>query len=690
MTEELAAALATEEGLRVARELEAAGLLAPPRDALPAARPPASEPRPISIWQPVGEGAELCWVRPPSGPFGDHYAAREVLLPRRGLRPRRICFFGESVAAGYLYAPHLTPAGVLAAKLEAAAGPGEFEVLDLARTNETLTTLRATVEASLQLTPDLLVMFAGNNWNLLEMPRCSPFAPRVEDRRGYAEAVASGGLAAPRELAARELLGRFWTFAEKLAALRTEAGCEVMWVIPEVNLADWPHRQPVAWLAGGGAAAWYEALAEARAALAAGDLGRAEAAAWCMIELDGETCPTPCQLLVEVFLRRGDCARAALAARAAVDADASATAAGLSAPRASSFAQGLIERAAAEFGFRSVDLRRELAAPSGGSLPGRDLFLDYCHLNARGIDLAMSAVARQVLAWGGFAAAAELRAVSPAPAVEATAWLGAAMHTAHRLLPEGELRPRLRELCRTALAADPGVASAMLDLATARLSPVPAVLSRAQGPNLASPYRLSLQHGWRWDEVDAELLLALEEALAEDQPAAADELRKLLADSWMMRAPRLELSRSPFLWQPLERFLPDLLPAADLPGRAFLRCPSPEATFCLPWWSGELTLEFILRLPAIGGEPPQVSQVTVQVGEGRLAELEVGAAWHRVRLPVPPELLRPGLNRLTLRWPPLPAVDEHALAWFCSRQELGREADLFPVFGEVYAVTALR
>ena len=108
--------------------------------------------------------------------------------------------FGESAAAGYLYAPHLTPARVLESQLENLGGEGAFEVIDLARVNECLGPLVDTVSSSLQINPDLLVIFAGNNWNLLETPEVSPYAPSVTARQGYATALRSAGLAGPVRL----------------------------------------------------------------------------------------------------------------------------------------------------------------------------------------------------------------------------------------------------------------------------------------------------------------------------------------------------------------------------------------------------------------------------------------------------------------------------------------------------------
>ncbi len=171
LCEELARGLSGEGGLRLVRLMQLSGLLRAPVG-FPIADPTGAavtdgKPRPISIWKPVEGAGEPIWERPEPSPLGDHYAARR----RFGQRPeegcRRVVFFGESVAAGYLYAPWHTPARVLEGQLNA-AGADKWEVIDLARTNERLASMVDTFEASLQLAPQVAVFFAGNNWPLLE------------------------------------------------------------------------------------------------------------------------------------------------------------------------------------------------------------------------------------------------------------------------------------------------------------------------------------------------------------------------------------------------------------------------------------------------------------------------------------------------------------------------------------------
>src|SRR6476661_6685681 len=86
----LAELLATPEGLRTARLLQAAGLLGNPPE--PEPRPLPRPPEPISIWQPREVDGETVWVRPEPLPLGDHYAAVPVLRRKKVQLPLRVGF----------------------------------------------------------------------------------------------------------------------------------------------------------------------------------------------------------------------------------------------------------------------------------------------------------------------------------------------------------------------------------------------------------------------------------------------------------------------------------------------------------------------------------------------------------------------------------------------------------------------
>jgi hypothetical protein len=690
----LADLLATPEGLRTARLLQAAGLLGAPARSGPSSLP--RPPEPISIWEPRDLDGETVWIRPDPRPLGDHFAATKILRRKRAELPLRVGFFGESVAAGYLYAPHVTPARVLESDLQAIGGAANFEVVDLARTNETLPSLAETVRTSLQIQPDVLVLFIGNNWNLLETPEISPYAPSVIARQRYGKALREEGTVGP----IRQAEERLRAVAEAaLGAIAEIAGLihvPVVVVLPEVNLADWETRQPPVWLKEDGTARWHALYSDAVERLERQDFPTALAVARALQELDGGACSATWRLLARAEIGLGDFEAARRSCRAEIDAAPYATLATLSAPQVTTLARDLLREAARQHGFLTVDLQEIFAThiftkPAGSGLPDRRLFLDYCHLTLEGIQVAMAAVAAEVLNLSGMIEETQnwnvllphLPAPSISPEAEATARFGAAIHTAHRLLATSAKRPLLEHWCEAALDASPGIETAMLDLVAARCAPCPAVLTAAQQRNLASPYRLTLQHGWRWDHLDADLILAIRAVLERRGRPVTEILDRLLLEHLAVRPEGTELLDPIYLWEPLERFFPEVMDLEDLPRRATLRSPWPETAFCLICdATRDLEIEITLRVP-FGNGP-----VRIAVNGAEVATIGGGGSWTRTTVRIDLRFLRRGLNQLILRWP-MPAIrGEVALAEVMDRLEIGVAADLHPVFGEVFSMMA--
>ncbi len=676
----LAELLATPKGLRTARLLQAAGLLG--KAPAPEPRPLPRLPEPISIWQPCEIDGETVWVRPDPQPLGDHFAATKILRRKKAELPLRVVLFGESAAAGYLYAPHVTPARVLQTQLQEIGGESNFEVIDLARTNETLGGLAETVRASLQINPDVLVLFAGNNWNLLETPEVSPYAPSVLARQRYGHALRENGIAGPIRQAEERLRERADVALGAISEIAWTVRVPVIVVIPEVNLIDWETRQPPVWLPGDGAARWHILYAESIEKLDRKDFRGALETAQSLVDLDG--CSSSWRLLARACLGLGDHEAAHRACLAEIDAARYATLAFLSAPQVTTQARELLREATRRHGFIPVDLREIF------NLPDRRLFLDYCHLTLEGIHLAMAAVTAQVLNLSGMIEEDQdwqslLPRLSPpsiSPEAEATARFGAAIHTAHRLLPTGSKRPILEHWCEAALDASPGIADTMLDLVAARCAPCPAVLTAAQQRNLSSPYRLTLQHGWRWDHLDADLIEAIRAVLERRGHRASEIIDRLLLEHLALREEGTELLDPIYLWEPLERFYPEVMDFADLARRATLRCPWPETSFCLICEGDrDVDLEITLRVPVAG-------PVRIAVNDREIGGIEAAERWTRRALRTDRKNLRRGLNRLTLRWP-LPTIEgQTALAAAADRLELGIAADLHPVFGEVFSLVA--
>jgi hypothetical protein len=432
-----------------------------------------------------------------------------------------------------------------------------------------------------------------------------------------------------------------------------------------------------------------------------------------MVELDGGTCPTPFRLLAAAHLAAAADGAAAAHLAAARDAAVSETEAThypllafLAAPQADTAARGVLAAAARRHGWDAVDLREVFAAATGSPLPGRRLFLDYCHLTAEGMHLAMAALAHALLRRAGEPVAERgwrrLAAELPGPweavpagraaAAEATAFLGAAVHTAHRHLPVTARGELVDHWCRAALDRDEGsAAAAMLDLADARTAPGPALLNAAQGRNLARQAPLLLQHGWRWPHLDGELLAAMHRVLAARRRPEAAEVAALVAGRRAAAvAAGLELAHPPVhLAEPLLRPFPEATAPEGLAPAATLRALWPRTAFDLPLPAAAgsaLHLVLTVRLPEHDGE----GDVAISLDGRTVGRFRAGSGWRRIRmeLPVPP--VPPGevplFRRLALCWPAPAAAGPDPLAVPVRALREGRGAMLHPVLGELFSL----
>jgi hypothetical protein len=99
--------------------------------------------------------------------------------------------------------------------------------------------------------------------------------------------------------------------------------------------------------------------------------------------------------------------------------------------------------------------------------------------------------------------------------------------------------------------------------------------------------------------------------------------------------------------------------------------------------------------PSPGVDIPRRGTVTVSVDGREAGRCLLGGRWTRATFRLPAGELAelaemgPGLHRVAVRWPMPPPVGEAALEGAKSRLAEGVEADLHPVFGEVFSLRVL-
>ena len=698
--EDLARWLATDEGLRQVRLLQAleialpgtpsptAAPAAPADPRLPAAlasrsRPKApAAPLPIGPWRPQAGAGGLRFVRDAPPGLGDPWPPHAELTPKRADGPRRICFLGESAAAGWFYAPHLTPALVLERQLAALGAP--FEVVNLAKVDLSAPELLGLLGSVHQLQPDVLVVYAGNNWP----QRYQAPPPGAPGSAETAAAFRADGFAGVQRMAERATARLAGEVVARLARLASDGGVPVIVVVPEANLADFDRSAPPSWLPGADLAQWH-ALAETAAGhLDAGAPADAEGLARRMIALDGGRAPGAQRLLCRALAAQGRLDEAALAARAEIDARAWDNHPFV--PTASSAVLRVLRTEAPAQGLRVVDLPELFAAHGGTPLPGRRYFLDYCHLTPEGMAVSMAAVAAEVLALQGAAPGwREVLAAAPAPEVaperEARARFMAALYTRHWTDTDAPA-PAFTHWIEAALEAAPEAAAAVMrGYAATRCVPAPALLFSSGQQELFAGVDRSERHIWSAPHLDPEALRAIAAALARRGAPLAAEVEAALLRHHGVGARPLDLLRSTYHWGLTDQ------PRANSSLRhhppAFYAARAPRAHFCLVTEGGRpVQLALTARLPRVQG--PRAGTLGVMVEGEPVGSVELDHGWGQHTVTLPGDALRRGINRLTLRWPAPPPEGEAALAHIGLRLDQRVGVDIHPVFGQVMELRA--
>lgn len=646
----LAQSLAQTPANQHAETLQAAGLSfaatpAKARNDLP----------PISIWQPQREGDAIIYRRPPSGPMGDHFSDMQHFAQTPDPKCKRLCWFGESAAAGYLFSPHFTPAKCLAHALGMS-----WEVLDFARTNETLDGLNKTMQAALCLQAHTWVIFTGNNWNLLETGPLSPYTPQAESRFAAAATLAEGGVSQLVEAATYRWFQKASALMADLAIWQQTYGLNIVLIGPAVNRSQWRSWQPLHRVEGR-VDTWYRHFEAARVALQDGDGKAAETAALSMLKTSDWLNPSAYDLYAQALRAQGLEEKAETASQAAIDQAHGVTAAHLDSPRAGTLVQTLLQKSAQQHGFGWLDLNQVLTDDAHD-------FVDYCHLTPAAMHKMADQLCHQVLQ---VKPSGQLK---PDPELLTTGYIGAALHSAHRYLGDGK-QPWIAYWLVQALDSNPAAIDRLLDLVAMRLAGGDSYLHPAQTRNLAQTYPLQQQHGWRYAHVDAIFIQSLQQLLQQRQHAKLDQLELLLEQSTWPTGHHNLLRY--WLWEPLEQPLDELIEYADLQTHHHLTWLWPRTEFALLLPSNRhIKLHLTLRTPET-----ERGDITIHFEQKALSSVSTNKDWQQITLAWQPTHTKPSLQRLSIRWP-LPQQAQ-PLAETIEKLKQNRDAGLHPIFGQI-------
>jgi hypothetical protein len=356
--------------------------------------------------------------------------------------------------------------------------------------------------------------------------------------------------------------------------------------------------------------------------------------------------------------------------------------------------QALFRRKADEHRFGLVDLPRILERESGGAPPGRDAFLDYCHMTSAAMGATVAAIGSAVLRGGRATATASVGGSNVPTETEARARLLSALLTLHRGTPAEAARTDstdrvARHFVDSALSIWPDGGKFLASYIESRAAPTWAMPLSAATQSMTAGLGDLFAYASLHDNVDGGAVRLLVELLADRAPPLGSSvgaaIRTLVENHGVVSEPR-DLAEPVYRWLSSD--------AEDRPGpfgaaeEGFIRARWPACRFCLVCdATRDVDLEITARLPE-SEAPRRDTVLSVFVNDALADTASLGTRWTATHVRVPSQELQYGVNRITLRWPALPPDGDRALRRIVQRLESGLPADLHPVFGELFSLSA--
>ena len=644
---------------------------------IPSALTPATNS--IGIWNKVSEDGNEIYTRQLEARM-DWWLWAKVhqFAAKPAPGKKRVILLGESVARGYLYDPFYTVAQELEAQLNSDATGGlKAEVLDLARTDLGLPMLQQLLADSLQLQPDAIVIFAGNNW-LHTMKDTIP----AEEYQRLSLLLQKGDLSGIRDLLEDRFAGLVTRFLEFAGVLSREHGVPIVFVIPEFNLADWRSNtleKNVTGLHPEKLSEWLALRDRGEKALQYEDHIVLDAIASGLIELD-ETHPLGYEWKAAVATYFGRKEEARLMLEKARDTAIYGRAE--TKPRCFAVVRRVINALAAGLGIGVVDLPAVFKKELNGDLPGRQLFMDYCHLSVPGIKIAMKHAAAEVakifLQREIPVTAFTDSGLYPDAEALAVAHIAAAVHNAHY----GQLYPVLLHHCAAAARAAPLANAFMREFVDFSSRKVSNTLCKAHEKVVESgvftQYEggLGFIHSRRSKLLDIPLVGAMLRILEEGGEDLSQQVTDLrIAEHAVTGNRPVDLLESYYSAASYDVF------NAELPALNYYQSRNSRSEMVfVSDGTTPLRATLVCRLPHATEEMP----VELFLNGKTLTTVTVGATWKTVELTIEPKFfVEKGIQTLKIQWPVDQRFDRNSSARVVTPVEfLDR---MYPVWGEIFS-----
>jgi hypothetical protein len=622
----------------------------------------------VGIWEAKDEPTGRSFVRVDTGERW-HFWANVQKIPPKGPR-RRVVLIGESAAKGYLYHPRFTAAQALQQMMNAACGPAQIEVVDLARVNILHDQLQELITQALHLEPDALVIFAGNNWSPLG------YAPEEQLLEMASAFRATGSWRGVKESCESFLITYTREILCLLGEIVRERGIPVVFVLPEFNLADWiTDCECPPLLSSEQTDAWLRARDEAEQLLKGDAWEKAECLGNRLIQLDEGATPVGFNVLAEVSRKRGDHQAARTFLELARDTVISWP--GRQTPRCYSVIQQTIREEAPDQGIHVVDLPREFAKHLGGEVVGLRLFLDYCHLTLEGIRISMALTAETLLPLLKYPVKSCKELAQIDMKVGANVCAGAHFLAAVYNGNWGQRMDVVRHHIRRALEFDRSIAKIMQLFLDFHIKRVPASLCRSfeqlwESPHVPAIIVLYNDQGGNF--LNPSLVNAMVDELEEVGIPARSDIERLLIQQHGVENRAVNLVDALYSTGSYSRFLMDRRPE-------FYKATTRTTTFPLVCDKPE-PLNFSITTKVLNVSANQT--ISLRLNGTLVAEIAATGRWATTTCCAPAGLVHPGINQVEIDWPMPVWSDEKQKERVADCLEAGEMVEITPLFGLIH------
>ncbi len=646
----------------------------------------------IGVWEPMYRGKEIVFSRNMNR--GDFFlwetTRQEIKLKKTG-GTKRVCFVGESTAAGMFFTPHITPALALKDHLSKLQPESDWEVIDLTRISLNAVGLVDLSEACLQLEPDYLIILAGNNWF---RSACFEHDAAISERVSYADVLEKIGVPGIANAYKTKVEQHTDFIFKSLCGVLEKHDTQTVFLLPSSNYEDWERNCPVPWLGEKKTARWHEVYDNALSALASDEFHQALTLGQTLLELDGGIYPSSNRLVANSLIKLERFDEAYPYCLAEVD-YANVFTKVTSIPGMPSFAKTRILKADTPKNMKIIDLDPILSESLGKKTLDKSLFIDYCHMTPAGFYASMVPVAAHLLRAPSKKFINTEIKPSVDPFILAIGHLYVALYTIHVNQPIANTVQLEEAVVLFQLSVD--YSDKILDAmeyyvkARAIFHEDKAIFSLSQcGQRLFelvnSPFDFKVsQH--TPGAVDPIAIEAICRCLENNGRQGL----RLLSD-YQQRFIRL-LDKGVDLSEPqfVERVNQVIRLSTDAELSTRRRLP-----FYKSWWPrsyftlvSDNTTDLVAQVTCriLNGAEKDVS---LYINKTCIKTFVAGKTWHKFEVAIPKETLSAGFNRVCLKWPALPTQENHIIKELSQRYAEGLELDAFPVFGEVYSMVVKR